>query len=114
MAPGNPKQLGNYVRRTREAQGISLRKLAAEADVALGWLHNFEQGHYPSPAPDRLQRIAEALVLDFEDLYALAGYDRAERLPSLGAYLRSRYDDVPEDVLEDVEDYFRRRAGGPR
>ena len=51
-------------------------------------------------------------AIEFEDLYALAGYDRPQRLPSIGPYLRAKYDALPDDVLADVEDYFQRRAQG--
>ena len=88
--------------------------MADEARVAPTWLFRVEEGDYLSPAPDRLQRLAEAFAVDFEDLYALAGYDKPKRLPSFGPYLRTKYDELPEDVLEDVEAYFRRRIGVSR
>jgi transcriptional regulator with XRE-family HTH domain len=78
----------------------------------MGWLHNLENGHYLTPSPDRLQRLADVLGVDFEDLYALASYDRPERLPSFGPYLRARYDELPDDVIADVEAYFQSRARG--
>jgi transcriptional regulator with XRE-family HTH domain len=110
--PGDARQLGSYIRELRKQRGCSVRRLADEAGVAPTWLFRVEEGDYLSPAPDRLQRLAEAFAVDFEDLYALAGYDRPERLPSFGPYLRSKYDDLPEDILADVERYFRERTGG--
>ncbi|GAA1695886.1 helix-turn-helix domain-containing protein [Microbacterium sediminicola] len=60
--------LGAHIRRLRMAQQISLRKLAAEADVSVSFLSQVERGT-ASPSIASLMRIAKALGQTIGNLF---------------------------------------------
>ena len=53
--------LGEHVRQLRQAKGMSVRGLAAQANVDATWLSRIERGIYSSPDPRNLWRLAQAL-----------------------------------------------------
>ncbi len=71
MTPAN-NQLGEYIRQRRGVTKMSLRDLADATGMTRGWLSYIENGQR-TPTPETLQRIAEALGVDYEDLYAVSG-----------------------------------------
>lgn len=109
-------QLGNYIRERRGVLDMSLRELEAATGIERGALSRIENGSR-QPSPELLQRIAESLQLDYEDLYAVSGISRPEKLPELDAYLRTRYRDelTPAD-RKSLERYFeelqKKKKGG--
>jgi transcriptional regulator with XRE-family HTH domain len=108
------KQLGQLLQRHRHAAGLSLEKLATATGMDKGTIHRIEQGQIEAPNPKNLQKLATALGTEVEDYFALAGYFTPHGLPSLGAYLRAKYDASPE-LAREIEDYFsyrRQREGG--
>jgi transcriptional regulator with XRE-family HTH domain len=111
----NATQLGEYIQQHREALGLSLRAVARQAAIAPSGLSDIENGRR-IPTPDTLQRIAEALQIDYEDLYAVSGISRPEKLPELDAYLRTRYrDELTAADRRSLERYFeelRHKRGG--
>ena len=113
----DPRQLGDYVRRSRLREGWSIRRLAAAVGVDATWLSRLERGGYTSPDPRRLRRLSEVLNLAATDLFAMVGYRGAEGLPAFGPYLRAKYD-LPPEAIEQllahfslVNDRFGRRNG---
>ena len=99
-------KLGEYIGAQRESLGISLRRLAERIGVTHSYLSRLEAGDYAQPAPAVLYRIAEALDLDPEDLFALAGHTIPRELPSFTPYLRAKYD-IPDQAAQELADYFR-------
>lgn len=93
MAQRTDNQLGEYIRGRRIALGMSMRQLEDATGIPRSGLSEIENGHRTTPSPEKLQRIAEALGLDYEDLYAVSGISRPEKLPEIDAYLRTRYRD---------------------
>lgn len=106
MSTGHATKLGAFIREEREAEGRSLSQLAAAVGVQKSTILRMEQGAIESPSPLTLQRISEALRVDFEDLFALAGYGTPEGLPAVGPYLRRKYDAMPEEALAEAEAFF--------
>lgn len=98
-------KLGEYIRAQRETLGISQRRLAARVGIHHSYLARMEAGGYAQPAPAVLHRIAEALDLDPEDLFALAGHVIPHELPSFAPYLRAKYD-IPDQAARELADYF--------
>lgn len=96
------KELGRLVQRHRHTAGLSLEKLAARSGVDRSTISRIEHGRFGSPSPQTLQRLSGALGTNVEDYLALAGH---YSLPSLGVYLRTKYDVSPE-LAREVEDYF--------
>jgi len=98
-------ELGMYVRRLREERGLSVRALAAKADVDSTWLSRLEHGAYHSPDPHLLKQLAWALDVTVADMYTAAGYPATPELPTLQPYLRAKYA-LPEEAAAEVQAYF--------
>lgn len=79
-------KLGRAIARYRQGAGLSVYECARRAGVTKTILLYWERGDRTPKAPN-LQRLARALGVDFEDLFALAGYS-APDLPELPIYLR--------------------------
>jgi transcriptional regulator with XRE-family HTH domain len=98
-------RLGAHVRHLRQAKGLSVRGLAAQAQVDATWLSRLEHGIYTSPDPRSLWRLAQALEIDVEELYLDAGYSDGRGLPGFGPYLRAKYD-LPAEAISQLEAHF--------
>jgi transcriptional regulator with XRE-family HTH domain len=96
-------ELGEHVRQLRQAKDLSVRGLAAQANVDATWLSRLEHGIYSSPDPRSLWRLAQALGIDVEELYQDAGYSGG--LPGFAPYLRAKYD-LPADAIAQLEAHF--------
>jgi transcriptional regulator with XRE-family HTH domain len=97
--------LGSYVKTQRERLGISQRQLAKRVGLSHTYLWRLEAGDFAQPSPAVLHRIAEALDLDPEDLFALAGHVIPEKLPSFAPYLRAKYH-ITDEAARELSDYF--------
>jgi transcriptional regulator with XRE-family HTH domain len=89
----------------RLSRGLSLSDAAQLSGLHFSYWSKLEAGQYESPSPKHLQSIAQALEVNFEDLYGLAGYDSPERLPTFKPYMRAKYD-LPPEAVADLERYF--------
>lgn len=99
------RALAEYLFSRREIGHLSVRGVSDRIGVHHTYLRRLEQGLYAQPAPEILQRLALALEVPAEDLFALAGYEIPENLPTFPAYLRSKYDMSPEAARQ-LTDYF--------
>jgi len=110
--PNEPVNLGEYIRRQRLKRNMSLRQLADQLQLHHSYLSRLEAGDYKHPSPEVLQRIALALEIDYQDLFALTGYAAPEGLPSFVPYLRAKYpymDDATARQLDEYRLYLMRR-----
>ncbi len=103
-ASTTPVTLGEYIREAREKHNISARRLSAELHMHQSYISRVEAGVFRQPSPEKLQRIAEYLELDYDDLCALAGY-QAPGLPDFLPYLRAKYDMNDNDARR-LSEYF--------
>ena len=110
MEPEQAKRLGTYLREARQAKGLSARQLGDLTDINDATIVRFENGSFTAPAPDKLARIAEALDLPVADVFALAEYASPTELPSFTPYLRTKYRDLPDDAMAQIEKYVARIA----
>jgi transcriptional regulator with XRE-family HTH domain len=112
----NPK-LGAALREAREFKAVSQRQLGKLSGVDYSSISRMERGEFAAPDPLKLQKLARALDVEVEGLYALAGYLMPEGLPELVPYMRAKYD-LPHEAAEEFERYFarlkKRYAGQPR
>lgn len=118
MPTQNAKKLGRLLEKHRKALGLSQEKLGAKVGLPASTILRLERGEFKAPSPEKLQRLAVALEVDFEDLFALAGYGTPEGLPGLPIYLRQKFDDLSDDGVARVERYVERlrkeeEQGGP-
>ena len=98
-------KVGQYIKRQRQERGLSVRDLAAVAQVDASWLSKVERGIYAKPDPRLLNRLAQALDVETADLYLEAGYGDPRGLPGFTPYLRAKYD-LPDEALEQLQAHF--------
>ncbi len=110
MDKGEAKRLGQHLRDAREALKLSSRALAERAGVTDATIVRIELGEFAAPSPDKLARMANALGLPLEDVYALADYAAPRQLPNLSPYLRTKYRDLPDETAAQIEAYAQRLA----
>lgn len=106
MSPAVPTELGQYIQKRREAKGLSIRALGRIAHVDAAILSRLERGERMVSSPEPLARIAHALDIDEQDLYALAGYRIPDGLPDFAPYLRAKYD-LPPAAIDQLQRYFK-------
>ncbi len=83
---------------------MTVRQLADAAGLVASTVSRLESGLIASPKPDHLQRLAQALGIEVEELYAAAGYLAPGGLPALRPYLRAKYG-LTEDLASRIEGY---------
>jgi transcriptional regulator with XRE-family HTH domain len=73
MTAKQPK-FGTFLRERRTAKGYSLRRFAELVGISPTYLSHVEQGKVESPpTADRIQRMAELLGMNADELTAMAG-----------------------------------------
>jgi len=100
------RTFGEYIKRLRQRQNLSMRGLASEAGIDSGALSRIEHGKIGTPQPDTLKALATALQVSLADVFAMAGYVVPYDLPSITPYLHARYSHLPEDTLTSIDDYL--------
>lgn len=105
--PDQPLNLGAYIRQARERKGLSARRLAGMINMHHGYLSRLEAGDYQRPSPEILERIALALDLSYDDLFAITGQHAPSGLPSFVPYIRAKYE-VDDETLLKLNAYFNR------
>lgn len=107
MSPNQLKALGKLLARTRKDRDLTLGGVASATGLAESTIKRLEDGDFKRPDPEKLQRIARALDLDAEDLFALAGYTPTEGLPNFGPYLRVKQNEnLSAASRKKLERYF--------
>ena len=101
------KTLAVLLREAREARGLSMGQLAEASGVDKGLISRMESGETQNPKPSSLNNLAAALDVAPEKLHEAAGYFD-EALPSPAVYFRSKYGELPEHAVEDLERYVER------
>lgn len=70
-------EFGAFIRREREARGISLREMANKIGVSPTYMSKVERDEFKPPTEDKVRSIAQILECDLDELLAMAG-----RVPS--------------------------------
>jgi len=65
---------GQYLRTLRKNKGLTVRKLEELSGVSASYVTNVENGKRGIPSPDILQKVAEPLGVEYEELMEKAGY----------------------------------------
>jgi len=115
MSPNDTSKLGAAIRHHRQAAGLSQLALANQIGVPASTVLRLERGEFNRPDPEKLARLAEALEIEAEELYALAPYPD---LPEMAPYLRAKYG-MSEEAVAEAEEFFadleqREKHGGRR
>jgi transcriptional regulator with XRE-family HTH domain len=113
MRDNEPETLGGYLRHVREAAGMSIRQLAQQAGINHVYLGRIENGERSKPAPDVLQRLADALGMDAAKLLERSGIKLGATLPTLKTYFRRKLGvngDEAEILAGLIEEYQANRV----
>jgi len=102
MSPHSTSKLGATIRRYREKASLSQRALARQAGLSHTTVIRIEGGEFGRPDPEKLARLADALEIDAEELYALAPYPD---LPEMAPYLRTKYG-MSDEAVAEAEAFF--------
>jgi transcriptional regulator with XRE-family HTH domain len=95
--------IAHILRRKREALGLSATQVARRANLDPGTVTRIELGQINEPTPASLKAIAAVLDIPTSDLFVVADWIPRDELPSLLPYLRSKYGDLPEQVVAELE-----------
>jgi transcriptional regulator with XRE-family HTH domain len=115
MSQAQLHELGRLILRARSKAKLTQRQLAEKAGVVNATIWHLERGDFKRPDPDKLLRIVHALNLNAGDVFALVGYMRADHLPSLGPYLRTKFEgDLSAKDRRDVERYVEQKRAERR
>src|ERR1700720_1685519 len=79
--PKSASALGEFIRRQRELQDLSMRQFAELAGISNPYLSQIERG-LRAPSEHVLQSIAHALEVSADELYDQAGVPREKEGPS--------------------------------
>jgi transcriptional regulator with XRE-family HTH domain len=102
-------QLGDYLRATREALGLSLREVERRTEIHNAHLSQIESGVIERPAPHILWTLATTYGIDYDELMRMAGHvgtgapsaSRPAAAAALSAYGLSQ--DQEREVLEFIK-----------
>jgi transcriptional regulator with XRE-family HTH domain len=110
MNPTQARRLGAWIRARRLALGLSTRQVAAQArpPMDMATVVRIERGEFAAPRPDSLKALAQVLDLPLADLFAMADYVVPAELPTPEPYLRAKYPQLPDEVVEQVDRYIHR------
>jgi transcriptional regulator with XRE-family HTH domain len=106
MPPKKPR-LPTFIKDRRAELGLSMNQVAERVGVSKSNLHYWESGEY-APKPMLLEPLANALEVNYDDLFAAAGITRPAGLPAYSSYLRTKYGHLPEEALAELEEHMRR------
>ncbi|BCT76448.1 hypothetical protein SCMU_22900 [Sinomonas cyclohexanicum] len=102
--------LADAIRSQREKLGLSASEVARQAGVAKGTITRLELGQISNPRMDNLRAIADVLDIPLTELLAESSLLRDSDLPALAPYLRTKFKDMPEGALKEINDHFREVA----
>lgn len=98
-------RLGAYLQHLRDERQLSLRALAAKAQVDFSYISRVEKGLVGSPKARQLYKIARALDIEVADLYSVAGFVDPHGLPGFVPYLRTKYN-LPDEAIQQLQAHF--------
>lgn len=110
MTPEKAQQLADLLRTHRIAAGLSAHEVARQAGVNVATVTRLELAQIPSPRAENLRAIGEVLHIPAADLFAVAAWLPKGELPTFRPYLRSKYRELPEEAVAEIEAVFERLA----
>lgn len=65
---------GSHIKQLRESKKMTLNQLAMYAEISAAQLSRIETGKRGTPKPQTIEKIANALKVDYNELMRIAGY----------------------------------------
>lgn len=102
----------------RLQHGFSSRELARLSGVNQATVIRLERGDILTPQPETLRALGKTLGLSSFELFTTAEWLPPDELPNLGAYLRSKYHELPESAVRELQAHLHELSdqidkGGP-
>lgn len=72
------KNFGEYLTRKREERELSINQLALYSGVSNAQISRIEKGLRKAPKPETIEKLAEALKVNYEEMMEAAGYIKEE------------------------------------
>lgn len=69
--PVDVSEIGEYIRKMRDLEGMDRAELAEQSGVSVGYLNRLENGHFGSPGMENVQAIAKAFGHDLVEFLEL-------------------------------------------
>jgi transcriptional regulator with XRE-family HTH domain len=112
------KAFGEWIEQRREHSGLTVGELAERAGVSRVWLQVLRKGgrriegqwRPPNPKSDALARVARALDVPVEEMFARAGRDAAPSATRAASQGPSPSDDVEPAAVERIRELEERVA----
>lgn len=99
--------LGRTIKAARHAKGLTAYEVAQRTGVVhRATIQRIESGEISRPRPETLQRLAQVLEVDHDDLLSLAGYAQLSDLPGFEPYLRAKHGDLPNEAIDQLVGHF--------
>ncbi|MCK5332627.1 helix-turn-helix transcriptional regulator [Candidatus Parcubacteria bacterium] len=99
------KSLGQYLKKLRNEQAISIRQVAKKCDISPSYLSKIENGNvFKSISIKTLLSLSEFYRIPIYSILEVSGLikDNNEVLPNLAQYLRIKYKLSPQ-AIHDIE-----------
>ena len=106
MNPQEAREFGQRLRDRRESLGLTVRQVSDAAKVPHSTVARVERGEFAAPRPDKLAKLATALGFSPAELFAAAGYVRADELPDLATYLKAKFAGLSPSVIDELGQQF--------
>ena len=112
------RDFGEWVEQLRERAGLTVGELAKRAGVSRIWLQVLRKGgrriegewRPPNPKNDALARVARALDVPVEEMFARVGRDAASTTTGAESQEASPPDDVGPEAVERIRELEERVA----
>jgi transcriptional regulator with XRE-family HTH domain len=103
------RQLAETLRVARAKKDLTAREVARRAGVDVGTVRLLERERIMQPRIDSVRAIAQVVGIPLADVYAILHW-LPEELPSFRPYMRSKYSELPDEAVAEVEQYLARVA----
>jgi transcriptional regulator with XRE-family HTH domain len=112
------KAFGEWIEQRRQHAGLTVGELAERAGVSRVWLQILRKGgrriegewRPPNPKSDALARVARALDVPVEEMFARSGRDAMTSTPGAESSQGPPHDDVGPEAVERIRELEERVA----
>lgn len=110
-AASSATKLGDHLKASRKATGLSLRGVEARTQITNGYLSQIESNSVERPSPNVLFKLAEVYGIDYGDLLERAGHHvpaaaGAERPTALAGIPLRALEELTEDEAAELRNYL--------
>ncbi|WP_285728210.1 helix-turn-helix domain-containing protein [Psychromicrobium xiongbiense] len=102
--------IGKIIKTRREALGITAAELGRRIGVYPSSITRLEAGEVSASKLNTIRAIATALDIPLTELLAESNVLTDDDLPRLTPYLRTKYKDMPESAIREIEQHFAKIA----